>query len=74
MDAGTSMPPIAASDRQGGPARIPQITGDELALELQSDDEEEDRQQAVGGPRRDGEVQMQRFRADREFGHRLIGA
>ena len=45
-------------DRQGGPAWIPQITGGELALELQSDDEEKDRQQAVRGPRGDREVQM----------------
>jgi hypothetical protein len=60
-------------DRQGGAACIAQIAGDELALELQSDDEEEDRQQAVGRPRRDAQPQVQRFGADRELGHRLIG-
>ena len=60
-------------DRQRGPARIAQIAGDELALELQSDDEEEDRQEAVGRPRRDAQPQMQRFGAERELRHRLIG-
>ena len=36
--------------RQRRPARIAQVAGDELALELQPGDEEEDRQQPVGGP------------------------
>ena len=32
-------------------ARVAQVAGDELALELESGDEEEDRQQPVGRPR-----------------------
>ena len=39
-------------DRQRRPARVAQVAGDELALELQPGDEEEDRQQPVGGPGR----------------------
>ena len=37
-------------DRHRGPARVAEVTGDELALEFQPSHEEEDRQQAVGGP------------------------
>ena len=51
-------------DRQHRPARIAQVPGDELAFQLESGDEEEDRQQPVGGPLRQGEVQVQRVRAD----------
>ena len=47
-------------DRQGCAARITQIPGHEFALEFEPDDEEEDGQQSVGGPRRDAELQMQR--------------
>ena len=51
-------------DRQRRPARVAQVAGDELPLELQAGDEEEDRQQAVGGPGAQGQVQVQRLRAD----------
>ena len=51
-------------DRQRGPARIAQVAGDELPLELQPGDEEEDRQQPVGGPGAQRQVQVQRGRAD----------
>jgi hypothetical protein len=43
----------------GGPAGIAKIPGDELAFEFQSDDEEEDGQQSVGGPSAQTQVQMQ---------------
>ena len=59
-------------DRQGGTAWITQISCDELAFEFQADDEEEDRQQSVGRPRRNGQAQMQGFRADRKLRHRAI--
>jgi hypothetical protein len=45
-------------------ARVPQITGHELALQLNPRYEEEDRQQPVTGPLRHREVQMQCGRAD----------
>ena len=67
------MPPIAAAIGNAARRGIAQIAGDELALELQTDDEEEDRQQAVRRPRRDGQMQMQRFRPDRELGHCAVG-
>ena len=53
-------------DRQRGPPRVAQVTGDELAFELQPGDEEEDRQQPVGGPLGQRQVQVQRRRADRQ--------
>ena len=59
-------------DRQGCAARITQIPGDELALEFEPDDEEEDGQQSVGGPRRDAELQMQCVRPDFELRHRAV--
>ena len=52
-------------DRQRGPARLAQVAGDELALELEARDEEEDRQQAVGRPGAERQVQVQRRRARR---------
>jgi hypothetical protein len=61
-------------DRQGGPARVTQVAGDELALELQAGDEEEDRQQAVGGPLRHRQVEVQRGRPEGVVGDRLVGA
>ena len=63
--------PDGGRDRQRGARGVAQVAGDELALELQPDDEEEDRQQPVGGPRRHAQVQMQRFGADRELRDRL---
>src|SRR5665647_3985956 len=39
-------------------------TDGQLPLELEPDDEEEDREQPVGGPLRDGEVQVERGGAD----------
>jgi hypothetical protein len=41
-------------DRQRGTARVAEVAGDELALELQPGDEEEDGQQPVGGPGAEG--------------------
>ena len=46
-------------NRQRGAGRIAKVTGDELAFELQAHDEEEDRQQAVGSPAAQREVQVQ---------------
>ena len=71
--AGTTMPPTAAAIGSAARARVAQVTGDELALEFQPDDEEEDRQQPVGRPRRDAQAQMQRLRADRELRDRVVG-
>ena len=51
--AGTIMPPRAAAIGRAARARVPQVTGDEFAFEFETDDEEEDRQQPVGSPRRD---------------------
>ncbi len=51
-------------DRDHGALRVPQVTGDELALEFQPGDEEEDGQQPVARPGFDREVEMQGGRAD----------
>ena len=61
-------------DRQRGPARVAQVAGDELPLELQPGDEEEDRQQAVGRPGAQRQVQVQRARPDREVPQAGVGA
>ena len=65
--------PDCGGDGQRGTRGVAKVARDELALELQSDDEEEDRQQAVSSPRRHAQVQVQRFRSDRELRHRAIG-
>ena len=57
---------------QGRPPRVAQVAGDELALELQSGDEEEDRQQPVGRPGAQGQVQVQRRRADAGVAQGLV--
>ena len=67
------MPPMAAAIGSAARARVTQVACDELALEFQPDDEEEDRQQPVGRPRRNAQVQMQRLRPDRELRHRAVG-
>ena len=46
-------------DRQRRAARIAQVARDELALELEPDHEEEDRQQPVGRPAAQGQIQVQ---------------
>ena len=61
---GHDHPADGRRDRQRGPARVAQIARDELALEFQPDDEEEDRQQPVGRPLRNAQVQMQRLGAE----------
>ena len=68
------MPPMAAAIGSAARRGVAQVARDELALELQADDEEEDRQQPVGRPRRDAQMQMQRLRADREFRHRAVAS
>ena len=67
--------------RQGRAARVAQVAGDELTLELEADDEEEDRQQAVRGPLAQAQVQVQRDAEQRdrlgdrlEVADRLVGA
>ena len=47
--AGTATPPSAANAAARG-ARVAQLAGDELALDLQADDEEEQRHQPVVDP------------------------
>ena len=59
-------------DRQRRAARVAQVTGDELALELQPGDEEEDRQQPVGGPLGQRQVQVQRRRPDPQVAERGV--
>ena len=57
-----------AADRGGHgqrrPPRLAQVPGDELALELEARDEEEDRQEPVGGPGAERQVQVQRRGSD----------
>ena len=62
--AGNGHPAHGCRDGQRGPARFAQVAGDELPLELQPGDEEEDREQAVGGPGAQRQVQVQGRRAD----------
>ena len=57
-------PSDGGGDRQRGPSGVPQATADELTLQLQSGDEEEDRQQPVAGPLGQGQVQMHGGRPD----------
>ena len=56
-------------DRRRGPA---QLAVDHLTLELEADHEEEDRQEPVGRPLRDGEVEVQRSGADDELAQLLV--
>ena len=62
-------------DGQRGTAGVAQVTGDELALEFEADDEEEDGQQPVGGPgaQTQVEVQAEAVGADVQVAERLIG-
>jgi hypothetical protein len=63
-------------DRESRLARVAEVAGDELALELQAGDEEEDRQQAVGRPGAQRQVQVQPEevgRADDGVAERLVG-
>ena len=53
-------------DRQRRPPDVAEVACDELALELQPGDEEEDREQAVGRPGGQGQVQVQGARPDHE--------
>ena len=46
-------------DREQRAARVAQVARHELAFQLESGDEEEDREQPVGGPGAQREVQMQ---------------
>ena len=66
-------PSEGGRDRQRRAARIAQIARDELALELQPGDEEEDRQQPVGCPGTQRQVEMQRRRAHTGLAHCLVG-
>ena len=66
------MPPTAATIGMHGPRRIAQVARDELAFEFDADDEEEDRQQAVGGPGRQVQVQVQCGRTHRELRNVLV--
>ena len=54
----------SGDDRHGRAARVAQVAGDELTLQLQADHEEEDRQEAVRGPGAQREVEMQGGRPD----------
>ena len=71
--AGTATPHDRGGDRQRGLRRVAQVTGDELALELEAGDEEEDREEAVGRPVLEGQVQVQRGRADGQSRNAGVG-
>jgi hypothetical protein len=58
---------------QRSPARIAQVPGHELPIELQLGDEEEDREQAVGGGLAHRQVQVQCCRADAQAVQRAVG-
>ena len=64
--AGTATPPTAAAIGTTAVRGIAQVARDELALELEAGQEEEDRQQPVGRPVSDAEVQVQGLDADLE--------
>ncbi len=66
MPAGTIMPPSGRGRRDDGLAHLRERAEDELVLQLQPDDEEEDREQAVGRPDAQREVQVEGDRADLE--------
>ncbi|SIN47291.1 Uncharacterised protein [Mycobacteroides abscessus subsp. bolletii] len=51
-------------DRQRGATGVAQIPGDEFTFEFHSHHEEEDRQQPVGGPAGQGQMQVQLLRPD----------
>ena len=53
--------------------RLAQIAGDKLVLQLQPDQEEEHRQQAVGRPRAEAEVQVERLGSDGEVTQAEVG-
>ena len=71
--AGTATPQTAAAIGSAALRRVGQVAGHELALELDPGDEEEDREQAVGRPRPEGEVEVQRVRADDGVAQRGVG-
>ena len=52
-------------DGQRGLGRRAELADEELALELEAGDEEEEREQAVGGPLAEGQVEVQRVRSER---------
>ena len=57
------MPADRRGHGQRGSPWVAQVAGHELALELQPRHEEEDRQQAVGGPAAQAQVEVQGVRA-----------
>ena len=62
-----------SDDRDRRSARVAQVAGDELTLQLEAGDEEEDGQQTVGSPRAEGQVEVQRLRADPGVTQRRVG-
>ena len=65
--------PEGGDDWQCRSSRVAQVAGDELALELQSGHEEEDRQQPVAGPRAQRQVQVQRLGTDGGVAQSRVG-
>ncbi|MPM31613.1 hypothetical protein SDC9_78169 [bioreactor metagenome] len=65
-------PARRGDDRGDGGAEAAQIAGDELAFELQPDEEEEHRQQAVGRPRAHAQVEVPGRVADGQVTQREI--
>jgi hypothetical protein len=57
-DGGDRHPSRCRCDGHHGPAELAQVPGHELAFEFQSHEEEEDRQQAVGRPRPEAQLQV----------------
>ena len=56
---GDGHPADGCDHRHQGRLRVAEVTGDELALELEADEEEEHRQQPVSGPVADRQVEVQ---------------
>lgn len=57
---------------ESGGLGVTELAGDQFALELDTGDEEEDREQPVGGPVLEGQVQAQRGRSQVEAADRLV--
>jgi hypothetical protein len=65
--------PERRDDGDDGLGAVRQRSQDELVLELEARHEEEHRQQAVGGPDGEAQVEVQRRRADGDLGELGVG-
>ena len=65
-------PADGGDDGQSRPSRGAQLADGELALELETDDEEEEGEQPVRGPGREGEVEAELGRTHEGVGDRVV--